>query len=229
MGWEKDYEYWRDKGHTWGAGVDDIRPLTEKERAEEEASQRAYEEKVKAYTVVARKEYVEIGVELEKSLPPRKDIVYGNAPLNWREEHSKKKLDFCEQAAKSLGYSFGLFGNESKEEGCFAVAVDFYGYIPDRGGNIHRYAVAGIKSLEDCLQLVADFSAIGNSPTTYYGAKFHYSTRNTAELRMELERWGVLAKPSLETQIKDIENSNKGFAMEKFADRQTMENGQACR
>ena len=36
------------------------------------------------------------------------------------------------------------------------------------------------------MQLVADFGAIGQRSTTWYGDHFHYYTRDTGELRNEL-------------------------------------------
>ena len=101
-----------------------------------------------------------------------------------------------------------------KGERLFAVTVEHYGWLPDRGGNLHRYAASGIRNLEDCLQLTADFAAIGMQVTTFFDKSFHYTCNDTGELRNELEHWCVSygitlpqkaecshTKPSLEKQI----------------------------
>ncbi len=60
--------------------------------------------------------------------------------------------------------------------------------MDNRGGNLHKFFVCGIKCLNDCLQLVADFSAIGLTPATWYGKDFHCTLRHTGELYYELIR-----------------------------------------
>lgn len=190
MGWEKEYEHLRDRGHTWGPGIDDVIPLTEEERAAEEAQYQAFLQKLESYRVPPREKYRLAGESLAKTLPSHKDIIYGKAPMGWREEYSRKKLILCKEAAADLGYS--LAGTEERQprEDLFAVKVEQYGYLPDRGGNIHPFYACDIASLEDCLQLVADFKAIGMSPTTFLGKTFHYHCGDTGELRNELESWG---------------------------------------
>ncbi len=188
MGWEKEYEHWRDMGHTWGPGVDDTYEFSEEELAEREARQQAFQEKLESYRVPARREYILAGKELEKITPDSKDIIYGRASFHWREKLSDAEITLCKKAAESLGYQLVPMDSSVKQAQSFAVIVKRYGWLPDRGGNIHPYAVSGIKNLEDCLQLVADFSAIGQNVTTYYDKDFHYSCNDTGELRYMLER-----------------------------------------
>lgn len=191
LSWEKEYEHFRDKGHTWGPGVDDAISLNEAEEARQDALTNAYQNKLKEYSVAPRNEFLEAG-KILKEIPHSCD--------NWREEYNKKKIDFCSNACKSLGYSLKLDGfynyiQNNEIENTFSISVEYYGWLPDRGGNIHRYFVCGIKDVEDCLQLVADFGAIGAESTTWYGKDFHYSTLNTGELRYELIRLCGVGKP----------------------------------
>ena len=44
MSWISEYEHLRDKGHTWGPGIDDVHEPTEEEWAEFEAEQKAFEQ-----------------------------------------------------------------------------------------------------------------------------------------------------------------------------------------
>lgn len=189
MGWEREYERWRDMGHTWGPGIDDVREYTEEELARQQKEWTAYQEKVASHRVAPRPEYLQVGKKLEEKLPPRKDRISGTVSYDWRSRHNDAQLELCRQAAESLGYSFCLFDRSLKHELCFSVTIDYYGWLPDRSGNIHRYAASGIQNIEDCLQLVADFTAIGKSVTTYFDKHFHYSCKDTGELYLELERW----------------------------------------
>lgn len=92
-----------------------------------------------------------------------------------------------------MGYSLELgwpkdLKEQTKKIETFSVSIEYYGWLPDRGGNIHKFFVSGIEDIEDCLQLVADFDAIGQRSTTWYGERFHFCTRDSGELRMELIR-----------------------------------------
>jgi len=189
MGWEREYERWRDMGHTWGPGIDDVREYTEEELALQQKEWTAYQEKLASHRVPPRLEYLQAGKNLEENLPPRKDRINGTVSYDWRSKHNDAQLALCRQAAESLGYSFGLFDRSTKHDQRFSVTMDYYGWLPDRGGNIHRYAATSILTIEDCLQLVADFSAIGKSVTTYFDKHFHYSCNDTGELHLELEGW----------------------------------------
>lgn len=205
LNWKQAAEHLRDRGHTWGPGIDDApSDYTEDEMKRGQAEAAAYKQKLQEYSVPPRKEFVEAGQELKSSIPSSEDISFGRAPVDWREEHSDKEIKLCKAACESLGYILELGYGKSKDS--FAVSVDYHGWLPGRGGNIHKFFVSGIKSIEDCLQLVADFSAIGARPTTWYKDNFHYSTRNTGELRMELIRRFGLQEfenkvPSLDAQI----------------------------
>lgn len=191
MKWEKEYERLRDMGHTWGPGVDDVVPLTEEEQEAEKLSYEAFQQKLRDYTIQPRPEFAEAGKALKDSLPPRSDIVFGRAPHHWREEHSAREIALCQKAAASLGYTLELCSEIERKDKEFSIKIDGYGYISDRVGNIHPYIVTGIKSLEDCLQLVADFVALGTHPTIRYDKGFCYSTDRTGQLRWELEsRYG---------------------------------------
>lgn len=189
MNWEKEYEHLRDRGKTWGPGVDDVEEPSEEEIARQDALMVAYREKLKAYSVEPRKEFVEAGKELKASIPGQYDY--------WREDYHKKKISLCQDACKSLGYSMELGWvrnhlDANLERNTFSISVEYYGWLPDRGGNIHKFFVCGIDDVEDCLQLVADFSAIGATPTTWYGENFHYTSGNTGEVRNELiRRYGI--------------------------------------
>ena len=214
MGWEREYEHWRDMGHTWGPGVDDTEAYTEEELAEIEKRHQAYLQKLESYRIPAREAFLQAGQALKRTLPDHKSIIYGTAPYRWREQYSDARLALCKNAAESLGYQLNLSDEAMKGEGLFAVTVEYYGWLPDRGGNLHRYAASGIRNLEDCLQLTADFAAIGMQVTTFFDKSFHYTCNDTGELRYELEHWctsyGITlpqkaecspAKPSFEKQI----------------------------
>lgn len=189
MGWEKEYEHWRDMGHTWGPGIDDVQNYSEEELAEMQQRQDVFQQKLSEYRVSPREKYLRAGKALKDSLPSHHDIIYGNAPFDWREKYSDERMKLCQEATESLGYRFGFMDHSLRSDGLFVVAADYYGWLPNRGGNIHRFAATGIGNLEDCLQLVADFVAIGQAVTTYFGKDFHYSCKDTGELRYELESW----------------------------------------
>ena len=204
MNWKKEAEHLRDYGHTWGPGheKEDQLEWTEEElRAEEEAAER-YRRQKEAGRVAPREKYAQAGEALKKTLPSHHDIICGQAPLNWREDYSDQKLALCKDAAGSLGYSFGL-RDGTEDRASLMVGVMGYGNVPGRGGNLHYYAASGIRDLEDHLQLVADFRAIGMHCTSYYKDR-HISLDDTGELRMEMEKWGLdfgSRKPSLSSQI----------------------------
>lgn len=202
MGWEREYEHWRDMGHTWGPGIDDVREYSEEELALQQKAWTAYQKKLAAHRVAPREEYLQSGKELEENLPPRKDRIYGTVSYDWRSRYNDAQLALCRQAAESLGYSFDLFDQSTNLDLRFAVTIDYYGWLSDRSGNIHRYAATGIQNIEDCLQLAADFSAIGKSVTTYFDKHFHYSCRDTGELYLELERLCSREGITLPTKVK---------------------------
>lgn len=189
MSWEKDYEHWRDRGRTWGPGIDDAEEPTEEEIARHQARMDAYRQKLRAYSVKPRKEFAEAGEALRAE--PAPSSVDGGALLAWQRKYNDAALALCKSAAKSLGYSLELgwpkdLREQTKRKDTFSVSIEYHGWLPDRGGNIHKFFVCGIKDVEDCLQLVADFGASGQRSTTWYGEHFHYYTRDTGELRNEL-------------------------------------------
>lgn len=203
MNWEKEYEHLRDMGHTWGPGIDDAVPYTEEELEKQRAQYAAYQQLLRDYSVPARQEFVMAGKELEDYLASQTDHTTGWIGYNLQETHSKKQIELCRKAAESLGYTLDLHGKCREVGKTFSITADYYGYLPGEYGNIHQYVVSGVKSLEDCLQLVADFAAVGIRPTTFYGEHFNYSTTHTGELRMELMRRypSDFAKPSLDARI----------------------------
>lgn len=212
MSWEKEYEYLRDKGHTWGPGIDDVVEPTEEEIARRKASREAYRQKLKAYSVEPRKEFADAGKALREE--PAPSSVDGGALLAWQRKYNDTALALCKSAAKSLGYSLELgwpknLREQTKREETFFVSIEYHGWLPDRGGNIHNFFVSGIKDVEDCLQLVADFGAVGQWSTIWYGENFHYSTRNTGELRMELIRRFGFEEPKDCSLSKIIENAKE--------------------
>lgn len=208
MGWEREYEHFRDMGHTWGPGIDDVIELTEEETQIQEAEYQTFLQKLEKYRVPPREKYKIAGENLAKTLPSHRDIIYGKAPMGWREKHSKAKLDLCKQAAEDLGYSLKRAEEGCKKDGFFMIKVEQYGFLEGGGGNLHPFHAGGIKTLEDCLQLVSDFKAIGMDPTTYFGRDFHYHCSDTGRLRYELESWGKrnniplpVRKPALDKAI----------------------------
>lgn len=184
MNWEKDAEHMRDYGHTWGPGIDDYVEPTEEEQLASSASFEAYKKELAVLRVNARETYAEIGKKLKVWIDE-----YSKEAGDWREEYSKKKMEACRNATEELGYCFGLRdGKEDKDK--FFISVEYYGFLPGRGENIHHFAASGIDNPEKCLQLVADFKAIGCRTTTFYQDYF-CSIDDTARLRKEMEGWGV--------------------------------------
>lgn len=189
MGWEREYEHWRDMGHTWGPGIDDYEEPTEEEALEYKARFAAYEKELSVIRVQPRQRWVDKGADLEADIPELKELSKHSSPYNWRERLSAAKIQACKEAAEEMGYSFGVrTGAEDKDK--FLVKVEFYGDLPGCGGNIHPFVASGIDNPNDCLQLVADFRAIGKHTTTFYKG-YHISEDNTARLLKEMERWGV--------------------------------------
>lgn len=204
MGWEKEYEHWRDMGHTWGPGIDDYEEPTEEEVLEYQAECAAYEKELKIIRVQPRQKWVDKGADLEAEIPKLKELSKHSSPYNWRERLSAAKIQACKEAAEELGYSFGV-QNGAEDKDKFLVKVEFYGDMPGRGGNIHPFLASGIDNPNDCLQLVADFHAIGKHTTTFYKG-YHISEDNTARLLKEMERWGISfdLKDMLGKEIKQL-------------------------
>jgi hypothetical protein len=191
VGWEEEYEHWRDKGRTWGPGIDGAEEPTVEEIARRQAQLDEYRQKLSAYSVKPRKEYADAGKALRED--PAPSSVDGGALLAWQKKYNDSALELCKSAAKSLGYSLELgwpkdLREQTKKKETFSVSIEYYGLLPNRGGNIHKFFVSGIEDIEDCLQLVADFGALGQRSTTWYGERFHFYTKDSGELRMELIR-----------------------------------------
>lgn len=191
MSWEKEYEHLRDRGRTWGPGIDDAVEPTEETIARRQAQRDEYKQKLRSYSVEPRKEFADAGEALKKD--PAPSSVDGGALLAWQRKYNDEALELCKSAANSLGYSLELgwpkdLREQTKRQDAFSVSIEYHGWLPGNGGNIHKFFVSGIKDVEDCLQLVADFGAIGQWSTVWYGENFHFSTRDTGELRMELIR-----------------------------------------
>ena len=73
--WEKEYEHWRDRGRTWGPGIDDAVEPTEEEIARQKALRDAYRQKLEEYSVEPRKEFSDAGKELRaEPVPSSADI-----------------------------------------------------------------------------------------------------------------------------------------------------------
>ena len=212
MGWEKEYEHWRDRGRTWGPGVDDVEEPSAEVVARRKASREAYLQKLKTYSVEQRKEFAEAGKALKEEAAP--SSVDTGALLAWQRKYNDATLALCKSAAESLGYSLELgwpqnFREQTKNSETFSVSIEYHGWLPDRGGNIHKFFVCGIENVEDCLQLVADFGAVGQWSTTWYGENFHYSTRNTGELRNELIRRFGIGEPVSRSLDETLENATE--------------------
>lgn len=225
MSWEKEYEHLRDRGKTWGPGVDDVEEPSAEMIARRKASREAYLQKLKTYSVEPRKEFADAGKALKEEAAP--SSVDAGALLAWQRKYNDATLALCKSAAKSLGYSLELgwpkeLREQTKNSETFSVSIEYHGWLPGKGGNIHKFFVCGIKDVEDCLQLVADFGAVGQWSTTWYGENFRYSTRNTGELRNELiRRFGIgePVAPSLEETISEAtkrsDKTGKGESRER--------------
>lgn len=212
MSWEKEYEHWRDRGKTWGPGVDDVEEPSAEMIARRKASRDAYLQKLKAYSVEPRKEFAVAGKALKEEAAP--SSVDAGALLAWQRKYNDATLALCKSAAKSLGYSLELgwpqnLREQTKNSEAFSLSIEYHGWLPGKGGNIHKFFVCGIKDVEDCLQLVADFGAVGQWSTTWYGEDFHYSTRNTGELRNELIRRFGIGEPVGQTLDATLENAKE--------------------
>ncbi len=174
----------------------------------------AYRQKLRAYSVEPRKEFADAGEALKKEAAP--SSVDAGALLAWQRKQNDEALALCKSAAKSLGYSLELGWPEDfreKTKDAFSVSIEYHGWLPGRGGNIHKFFVCGIEDVEDCLQLVADFGAIGHRSTTWYGERFHFYTRDTGELRMELIRRFGFEEPksvSLDEKLSDAAERSAG-------------------
>ena len=195
MNWEKEYEHLRDRGKTWGPGVDDVEEPTEEEIARQAAAMAAYRQKLEEYSVEPRKEFADAGKELRaEPVPSSAD---GGALLAWQRKYNDAVLALCKSAAEALGYSLERGGvrnhrDANKERDLFSVSIEYCGWISGEYGNLHKFFVCGIEDAEDCLQLVADFKAIGTTPTTWYGEHFHYTSGHSGEVRNELiRRYGI--------------------------------------
>lgn len=214
MSWEREAEHMRDYGHTRGPGIDDYVEPTQEEWLELHAKEGAYEKELDVLCVPARGKYVKAGEELKAGLPSSHDITFGNAPVHWREDLSTAEIELCKEASEELGYEFGEFERYPKElKDEFCVMVKRYGFLPGKGGNVHTYAATGIKDPMKCLQLVADFKAIGCNSTTYWwgkkdrsGVGCFISESDTGRLYKEMERWGVSfdKKEALNKEIKQL-------------------------
>lgn len=212
MSWEKEYEHLRDRGKTWGPGIDDVEEPTEEAIARRQARRDAYRQKLREYSVEPRKEFADAGKALKEEAAP--SSVDAGALLAWQRKYNDKALALCKSAAASLGYSLEIGWpkdrrEQTKREETFSVSIEYHGWLPDRGGNIHKFFVCGIKDIEDCLQLVADFGAVGQWSTIWYGENFHFSTRNTGELRMELIRRFGFEEPKGFSLNETIENAKE--------------------
>lgn len=216
MGWEKDYERWRDMGHTWGPGIDDRREPTPEEIAENEAQRKAYEEKIASVRVEPRENVRLAGEKLTNV----------KVPYALRQQYSDARLDCAKKVAQSLGYELKLSELKDRNPDKFMVSVEYHGNISGLGGNIHRFSVSNIDNIKDCLQLVADFSALGYWSTTWYKNN-HISLNQTGVLRLEMVRWGFPLeqdnKKSIDEQINiatNKVNGPKGATTERTTDQE---------
>ena len=210
--WEKEYERLRDRGKTWGPGVDDVVEPTKEEISRHQAQMDAYRQKLKEYSVEPRKEFADAGKALRAD--PAPSSADASALLAWQRKHNDTTLALCKSAAESLGYALERgwvrdHKDANKERDLFSVSIEYCGWIPGEYGNLHKFFVCGIEDVEVCLQLVADFGAIGTYSTTWYGENFHYSTRDSGELRNELIRRYGIGVPSVQTTVDDlVENAS---------------------
>lgn len=202
MGWENDYEHWRDKGHTWGPGIDDYEEPTEEERLETLKMMQNYEKELEKLRVNPREEFVLKGKELDRLWDEiRYPAKYPDSGTTLDDVRSVT-FNACKDAAESLGYSFSLRDREKENPNTITVAVEFIGTIPERAGNLHQYTVSGIENPNDALQLVEDFFVLGRNSITYY--KNHFICMDdSGMLRKEMENWGI-----------NFENSSKEVSLD---------------
>lgn len=200
MAQQREYDYWRNKGYTMNPNINKSE-ISNKDIVEENKRYENYLQNINENVVIPRKEYSDAG----------KPFSGEDSSYDFYEVNNYRVLELCSEAAESLGYSFVLADRPIRKDKMFAVGVDYYGHIEGRSGNIHKYVVYDVPNFEDCLQLVADFGAIGNESTIYFDKGFYYSTKNAGELRMELEKWSKdwnVALPSKEfkskVEFKDI-------------------------
>lgn len=211
MGWEKEYEHWRDYGHTWGPGIDDRREPTEEEIEANNAWWREYEAKKDRIRVAPREEYVLAKKKLDEMSPSSEDIIRGKAPYGYERKCSEQFINYCRQAVESMGYELVKgypYGTRDRDK--FSVSVECSGFEPGDHGRIIKYSVNNIPTKEDCLQLFADFTALGDWPTVYH-KDYIINLPDSAELRLEMERWGYPIdepSPAKEVPIAD-RNENK--------------------
>lgn len=175
MGWEKEYEHWRDYGHTWGPGIDDRREPTEEEIAANEAWWKEYEAKKDRLRVAPREKYVQAIKELD---------AMDTSSYQDLKKYRTLKLELCKQAAEELGYSLVSFNHSNRDKDSFTIKIEHHD-----DGRIYSYGVTGIKNINDCLQLTADLNLFSGWPNIWY-KDYLYSTADTGELRIEMERWG---------------------------------------
>ena len=188
-------------GNTLGPGIDDVSEPTEEERKISAMKREAYENELASIRVDAREPYKEIGKELKTWFRESEEHLFAK-----QQKLSKKEIEACKLATKDLGYSFKLF-NGNKDTDTFSISVEYHGYLSGKGGNIHHFAATGIEEPEKCLQLVADFSAIGCRTTTFY--QNHYcSINDTARLHKEMESWGVCFEKKETSKTKGLSYIN---------------------
>ena len=209
MGWIKEAEQMRDYGHTWGPGIDDVQEPTEEERAENEARWNSYTEKLNKVRVLPREEFRLAGALLKKDLPSGHDVIFGNAPYKWREKYSEDRIKLCKEAAKSLDMVLELRPKRTEEvKNNFFITVECVSFLPDSYGQLISFGVVNVESYKKCLQLVADFAAIGFESTVHY-KDFHISSRDSAQIYLEMERWGVKLSTDTKEHFQQTDNLEK--------------------
>ena len=214
MNWIKEVEHMRDYGHTWGPGIDDREEATKEEILQNKAWWQETYEKKKKIRVQPREQIKRAAESLKASLPDSHAFSSGAAPGNWREQYAKQKLELARIAANDAGYELILRNQEDWDKNKFMISIEYYGYLPDRNGNIHHYAVNNILEKETCLQLFADFAEIGYWPTVFY-KDAHIKLHDSADLRLEMVTWGFPLKEDRNTLDEKIQSAKARTALER--------------
>ncbi len=102
MSWEQEYEHLRDKGKTWGPGIDDAVEPTDKELIDRRVKREAYRKKLDDAAIAPREEFVVAGEELKNRYST--DEIFRSSSL--MKEFCGAQMELCKKACELLGYKF---------------------------------------------------------------------------------------------------------------------------
>lgn len=176
MGWLKDAEYIRDFGHTWGPGIDDYEEPSDSEVVESLQRRKAYEEKLSKLRVRPRK------IALDKY----EEFCH----IENRYLYCEKQLEVATQLVNTLGYELKLRSIEKWNKNTFLISIEYLGYLEGKDNNLHHFSVHNVTNIQDCLQLVADLTALKYWVNIWYEEHI-ISVNDSAKLALSMQRWGV--------------------------------------